>query len=697
MTKTRSILAALFAVLIAASTGAPVRAQQQQQRDEGEPRADAPQTQPDNQRGGPDAEGEGGDDEGALPFNMDRLFVPRWRLADGPQVKAAFRDVIPTAAAATVAIKCDGKRRGLGGVVGADGWILTKATPLCGTVTCTLPDGRELPGTTVGESHEYDLALVKVDAQDLPTLDLSDVTVPPVGAWLATVGMDRDPVAVGVVSVGPREIPPQAGVLGVMLDQTAGNQPIVEQVFKESAAESAGVKVGDRIVSVDGVATRTRQELIERVRTFSPGDEVTLAIERGSEKVTLRATLGGAFPIGIAGRSEFQNNLGGRLSVRRFGFPVALQHDAVLQPDECGGPVVDLDGRVIGFNIARAGRTESYAIPTGAVRDVIAELLEDGMAAATKSQKSGNGEKKLTTSTPTSTPVAAPAAPPAPNDAKKPRDNQGAASGDAPSNGDAADDASAYADEGYRLVWSDEFNVDGRPDAEKWDYEHGLVRNDELQWYQSDNARCDGGLLVIEARKERVENPHYDADSSRWPRNVKTAEYTSASLCTAGKASWKYGRFEMRGRIDVRPGLWPAFWTLGDGGRWPTGGEIDVMEYYRGTLLANVAWADRRGRAKWDDSRTPLADLGGDDWASKFHVWRMDWDKDRIALSVDGRVLNETDLTQTINETDDGENPFHAPHYLILNLALGGTNGGDPRNTDFPAKFEVDYVRVYQR
>jgi serine protease Do len=419
MTKTRSTLVALCILSLVACTATLAYAQQQ--RDPGEPRADAPQSQPDNQREGPDAEGDGGDDEGKLPFNMDRLFVPRWRLADGPQVKAAFRDVIHAAAAATVTIKCDGKRRGLGGVVGADGWILTKATPLCGKVTCTLPDGRELSGTTVGENHDYDLALVKVDAHDLPALDLSDVTVPPVGAWLATVGMERDPVAVGVVSVGPREIPPQAGILGVMLDQTDASQPVVEQVFKDSAAETAGVKVGDRIVSVDGVATRTRQELIERVRTFSPGDEVTLAIERGSEKVTLHATLGGAFPAAFAGRSEFQNNLGGRLSVRRFGFPVALQHDAVLQPDECGGPVVDLDGRVIGFNIARAGRTESYAIPTSALRGVIAELLEEGMAAATKLEKNRDGEKKTTTSTPT-------APSPASNNAEKPQVNDGAAS-----------------------------------------------------------------------------------------------------------------------------------------------------------------------------------------------------------------------------------------------------------------------------
>jgi beta-glucanase (GH16 family) len=122
------------------------------------------------------------------------------------------------------------------------------------------------------------------------------------------------------------------------------------------------------------------------------------------------------------------------------------------------------------------------------------------------------------------------------------------------------------------------------------------------------------------------------------------------------------------------------------------------MEFYRGTLLANAAWADRgQWKPKWDDSRTPLTELGGEAWAREFHVWRMDWDEDRIALYVDDRLLNEVDLDQTINANEEANNPFRAPHSMILNLAIGGTNGGDPSGTQFPAKFEVDYVRVYQK
>jgi beta-glucanase (GH16 family) len=257
--------------------------------------------------------------------------------------------------------------------------------------------------------------------------------------------------------------------------------------------------------------------------------------------------------------------------------------------------------------------------------------------------------------------------------------------------------AQAVAD-GYELVWADEFNTDGPPNADNWSYERGFVRNEELQWYQPENARCDGGQLIIEARREQVANPRYRADSRDWRTRREFAEYTSACLFTRRKHEWLYGRFETRGRIDIRAGLWPAWWMLGRARGWPGGGEIDIMEYYDGELLANVAWLGRRrGEAKWDESKRPIADLGDSDWSSKFHNWRMDWDVDTIKLYVDDKLLNETDLSTTINGNREAANPFHEPQYMLLNLAIGGTRGGDPSGTKFPARFEVDYVRVYQK
>jgi beta-glucanase (GH16 family) len=87
----------------------------------------------------------------------------------------------------------------------------------------------------------------------------------------------------------------------------------------------------------------------------------------------------------------------------------------------------------------------------------------------------------------------------------------------------------------------------------------------------------------------------------------------------------------------------------------------------------------------------------GPAWAGAFHLWRMDWDERAIVLSVDGEPLNEVDLTRTVNQDGTGTNPFHQPHYLLLNPAIGGTQGGDRAKTAFPARVEIDSVRVYQR
>jgi beta-glucanase (GH16 family) len=253
-------------------------------------------------------------------------------------------------------------------------------------------------------------------------------------------------------------------------------------------------------------------------------------------------------------------------------------------------------------------------------------------------------------------------------------------------------------DSAWTLVWSDEFNDDGPPDEKNWTFERGFVRNEELQWYQPENAVCKDGMLVIEARRERVKNPNYRTDSRNWKQRREHAEYTSACLKTSRLHEWKYGRFEMRGRIDTRDGLWPAFWTLGSARGWPGCGEIDIMEYFRGNLLANACWSAGRGfRPVWDDVRKPIGDFGDPKWSSKFHVWRMDWDEDSIELYVDDQLLNTVDVTKSINNDAARTNPLREPHYILLNLAVGGTNGGDPSKTELPARFEIDYVRVSQK
>ncbi|GAA4804686.1 hypothetical protein GCM10023231_37260 [Olivibacter ginsenosidimutans] len=253
-------------------------------------------------------------------------------------------------------------------------------------------------------------------------------------------------------------------------------------------------------------------------------------------------------------------------------------------------------------------------------------------------------------------------------------------------------------DADYQLVWSDEFDKDGAPNPENWQFEQGFVRNQELQWYQRDNAWCEGGLLIIEARKEEKANPSYERGSKQWAKQRKNITYTSASINTYHRHSWQYGRFEMRARIDISAGLWPAFWTLGVNGQWPSNGEIDIMEYYQGKILANIACGTSKPyQAEWYSKTKAVSELGGKAWASQFHVWRMDWDEESIALYVDDLLLNKVPLSELINKDGSDTNPFKQAHYILLDLAMGGMNGGDVAGTTFPNRYEIDYVRVYQK
>ncbi|MES2240294.1 MAG: glycoside hydrolase family 16 protein [Bacteroidota bacterium] len=253
-------------------------------------------------------------------------------------------------------------------------------------------------------------------------------------------------------------------------------------------------------------------------------------------------------------------------------------------------------------------------------------------------------------------------------------------------------------DKGYQLVWSDEFSVNGFPNEKNWNYETGFVRNLEDQWYQKENAFCENGFLIIEAKKEKKVNPNFvSKNHPDWIKKRDSIKVTSACLITQGKHSWQYGRFEMRAKISVVKGMWPAFWTLGVKGNWPANGEIDIMEYYRGKILANAAWKSDKVDTEWDTVSVLLSDFKKDNWADEFHVWRMDWDANSIKLYVDNQLINETTVTANMQGKNQKTLPFRQPHYLLLNLAVGGTEGGEFTDASFPSKYIIDYVRVYQK
>ena len=149
------------------------------------------------------------------------------------------------------------------------------------------------------------------------------------------------------------------------------DEPLIVQVFPHTAAEAAGLQHDDLILSINGHATPTREEFVKRIREHSPGDPLRLRVRRGSETLEIAALLKGRRPWRLPTREEFQNQLGSQLSQRRLGFPLAFQHDTVIKPSDCGGPMVNLDGQVVGFNLARAGRTETYAVPVEVVVGLI--------------------------------------------------------------------------------------------------------------------------------------------------------------------------------------------------------------------------------------------------------------------------------------------------------------------------------------
>jgi beta-glucanase (GH16 family) len=254
----------------------------------------------------------------------------------------------------------------------------------------------------------------------------------------------------------------------------------------------------------------------------------------------------------------------------------------------------------------------------------------------------------------------------------------------------------------WQLVWADEFDRDGLPDPAKWSYEEGFVRNRELQFYTAgrrENARVEGGHLIIEARRERWPNPRYRADApeNRWQERRQFADYTSASLTTRGKAAWTYGRLEARAKLPTGRGTWPAFWTLGTNITqvgWPACGEIDILEYVGhdpGVVHANVhtrGFNHARGNGRGASTRVP-------DAATAFHVYAVEWSPQRLEFFVDDRKY----FTLENDGTGPDSWPFDAPQFLILNLAIGGSWGGQQGVDDaiFPQRFVVDYVRVYQR
>lgn len=306
----------------------------------------------------------------------------------------AFQKVVSEATKATVAVMCEGKVVCLGTVVKPDGHILTKASEIRHEkVVCKLSDGRSFPAAIVGVDEKNDLAMIKIDAKGLSAVSWADSKVAEVGNWVCVAGSGELPAAAGVVSVATREdklrernAPTTSGFMGVTLGE-GDPGPKVEDVKEDSAAAKAGIKVGDIIIEVRGTKVAKAEEMIRSLSRTRPGDIVKLKYLRDGEESVAEVTLGKRPPLGGNARGEIQNAMGGSLSHFKGPFEKILQHDSAIRPEECGGPLVDLAGRVVGLNIARAGRVESYALPGELVSQLIPEFIAGKYKVSTAAAK----------------------------------------------------------------------------------------------------------------------------------------------------------------------------------------------------------------------------------------------------------------------------------------------------------------------
>lgn len=303
-----------------------------------------------------------------------------------PQVLKDLSPVTKSSAASLLPVICGGKQVAIGVVVDAGGLVLTKASELDANPTCKLGD-RELPATIVTTNTKYDLALLKIPADHLTPVKWAGGGAPALGTWVLTPNADGKAEAVGIVGVAARPIPkypePLIGgnraVIGVTLD-IQDQDPVVHSVAVDGPAHKTGLQAGDRIVSIDAKPAATRADVLELLSHYKPGDTVTVGVQRGQSKMTFKIEMAAREKVHFE-MPNMPDSRFGRFdqltpSKRHSDFPDAFTHDGPISADQCGGVVLNLDGKVVGMNIARADRTATYAIPAGKLKSLVTDMLK---------------------------------------------------------------------------------------------------------------------------------------------------------------------------------------------------------------------------------------------------------------------------------------------------------------------------------
>lgn len=300
---------------------------------------------------------------------------------NGKEVQAVFESVRQVLQTSSAVIQVGRDEISYGTVVSPDGFVLTKASEIEGREGLSvIVDRQEYKAPRiVATDPTWDVALLKVEAAGLVPVRLSDDPEPQRGMWVvangATSRLKRLP-QVGIISADAREVPPDdVAMLGVTLEEVEGTLEVSE-LHEEGGAMKAGMRIGDRVLAVNGQEVAERVALSEILSKSKPGEKVTLTLQRDEGKMDLEVELVGRSR--LFGEEPSRNDMmSGLFSGRRYDFPRVIQHDIIANAKTVGGPLLDLDGNCVGMNIARVNRCETFAIPAAEVKALAERLIRE--------------------------------------------------------------------------------------------------------------------------------------------------------------------------------------------------------------------------------------------------------------------------------------------------------------------------------
>ncbi len=327
-------------------------------------------------------------------------------LRNSPSIIKILKPLSQALCKSTVEIEQDGKVICLGTIVSSDGYIITKASELRKELKVRLADKRSLPAKVVGEEYDFDIALLKVDAQNLQPVTFDEGKNLDVGNWLiSTTSISSDNLAVGVLSVKSRKMtmndyppPKRTGYLGILFSPMSKEGGVaINEVFPKSAADKAGLKKGDVIYAIGGRQITGEKSLLMALLHYRIGEEIPVEFLRDDEEMSVVVTLAPKTNEMKSNddRALFQNGFHKDLSNVNIGFPVAFQHDTNLRAKQIGGPIINLAGKVVGINISSAGRVDSYAIPSEEILKLLPKLKSGKLLPQKYALKDSKKVKKL--------------------------------------------------------------------------------------------------------------------------------------------------------------------------------------------------------------------------------------------------------------------------------------------------------------